>query len=123
MRILIAAIAAVFFATAAQAEEVTASGSFEGASGHVTTGSVQIVHTDSGYRAILSADFSLDGAPDPKVAFGKDGSVEGAIFAKLESLTGQQIYAVPAELNPADYNEFYIWCERFAVPLGVASLN
>ena len=123
MRMLIAASVAVFFAGAAQADEVTATGSFEGASDHVTTGSVQIVRTDSGYRAILSADFSLDGAPDPKVAFGKDGSVEGAIFAKLESLTGEQVYTVPAALDPADYNEFYIWCERFAVPLGVAALN
>lgn len=123
MRMLIAAIMAVFFATTAQAEDVTATGSFEGASNHVTTGSVQIVHTEGGYQAILSADFSLDGAPDPKVAFGKDGAVDGAIFAKLKSLTGQQVYAIPAELDPADFNEFYIWCERFAVPLGVASLQ
>ena len=123
MRMLIAAILAVFFATAAQADDVTAAGDFAGASGHVTTGSVQIVRTDSGYRAILSADFSLDGAPDPKVAFGKDGAVDGAIFAKLESLAGRQVYAVPAALDPADFNEFYIWCERFSVPLGVASLE
>ena len=28
-----------------------------------------------------------------------------------------------AGINPDDYNEVWIWCERFNVPLGVAKLG
>lgn len=108
----------------AQAADVAASGTFTGASNHITTGLVEIVKSGDGYKVILGEDFSLDGAPDPKLGFGTDGDYDDSTtFAILENLTGKQTYDLPSSIDPSAHNEFYIWCERFSVPLGVASLS
>jgi len=62
-----------------------------------------LVKTGSGYALNFAADFSLDGAPDPIVAVGS--------------------YALPASFSPANFSEVYVWCEKFNVPLGVATLS
>lgn len=111
--------------SAASAETTTVSkGTFTGASDHITTGIVEVVkNADGSHTVILADNFSLDGAPDPRVGFGKDGKYDKATDAgKLGSLNGYQTFTVPAGVNPADYNEVYIWCLKFNVPLGVAAL-
>lgn len=115
---------ALTFSIQASADEVVASGVFAGASNHVTTGSVSVVKTESGLRVVLGADFSFDGAPDPKVGFGKNGSYDkSSQLAHLQADAGEQSYAIPTSVNVSDYNEIYIWCEKFSVPLGVAALK
>ena len=118
-------IAAAFIMTSFSALAGTeAQGTFKGASGHVTSGGVEIVQDGDGYVVKLAPNFSLDNAPDPKVGFGKDGKyVEGTLIGKLDSLTGEQTYRVPAALNAADFTEVFIWCEKFSVPLGVATVK
>lgn len=109
---------------ASAAEEVVASGTFKNASNHVTTGGVKVVKHYDKYMVILEDDFSLDGAPDPKVGFGKNGEYDGASkVAHLKNLNGRQVYAIPAGVDVSKYNEVYIWCEKFSVPLGVASIK
>jgi len=110
--------------TATDAGQI-ATGTFVGASDHITTGSVQIVKNDDGsHTVILGEDFSLDGAPDPRVGFGYDGEFDVATNSGLlASLDGKQSFTVPAGVDPAAYNEVYIWCLKFNVPLGVATLN
>ncbi|AXI48428.1 twin-arginine translocation pathway signal protein [Sulfitobacter sp. SK012] len=100
-------------------------GTFTGASDHVTTGGVTVVKNADGTATVtLGADFFLDGAPDPRIGFGANGSfVEGTDVGLLESNTGSQTFTVPASINVDDFNEVYIWCLKFAVPLGVASLS
>lgn len=112
------------FAAQAEAHPETRAGTFTGASDHITTGGVQIIKTaDGGAVVILDSDFSLDGAPDPRVGFGKDGTFSDASdLGVLRSTTGVQVYIVPATVNVDDFNEVYIWCKKFAVPLGVAAL-
>lgn len=107
------------------ADETNAVGSFVGASDHITTGGVEIVKTaDGGAVVILDSDFSLDGAPDPRVGFGSDGTyVEASDLGELQNISGLQVYVVPPTINVDDFNEIYIWCEQFSVPLGVASLG
>ena len=109
----------------ATAGEINAKGIFTGASDHITTGGIQIVRTaDGGAVVILDSDFSLDGAPDPRVGFGKDGKyADASDLGELQNLNGLQIYIVPASVNVDDFNEVYIWCRKFGVPLGVASLS
>jgi hypothetical protein len=98
-------------------------GSFSGASSHQTSGTVEVVQTDSGWEVHLKGDFSHDGAPDPWVGFGKSGSFAAATdFHRLRSNSGAQVYKVPADIDPAAYDEVYIWCRRYSVPLGVAKL-
>lgn len=111
--------------TTAIADDVSATGTFTGASDHITTGGVSIVKTaNGGAVVILDSDFSLDGAPDPRVGFGSDGTfVDASDLGALTNKEGLQVYIVPPSVNVDDFNEVYIWCKKFAVPLGVASLN
>ncbi|MEP1354458.1 MAG: DM13 domain-containing protein [Tateyamaria sp.] len=114
----------IAFSNAAVAGAV-ASGTFTGASDHITTGGVEVIKNDDGsHTVVLGADFSLDGAPDPRVGFGKDGNYDKATgMGLLKSLNGKQSFTVPAGVDPADYNQVYIWCLKFNVPLGVAAIN
>lgn len=106
------------------AGEVVTSGTFIGQSDHETAGLATIERDEAGnYFVVLGDDFKLDGAPDPKVGLGKDGYDEGAKLGHLQKKKGTQKYAIPANLNPEDFNEIWIWCERFSVPLGVAKLS
>lgn len=115
----------VGFASTASAGETFATGTFTGANDHITTGGVTIVKTaNGGAVVILDTDFSLDGAPDPKVGFGKDGTYAAASdLGELTSKDGLQVYVVPASVNVDDFNEIYIWCEQFNVSLGKADLT
>ena len=120
---LLAGLTALAQADSHQSSEVLNSGTFEGRSNHVTTGGVSIIKTASGFVAVLEQDFSLDGAPAPTLGFGKNGKFDKATeFSELKSNTGLQAYALPANIDPSQYNEFYVWCTDFSVPLGVAKL-
>jgi hypothetical protein len=108
--------------TAGASSEVILSGKFEGRSGHAVSGGVSVMKTDSGFLVVLEKDFSLDDAPDPKLGFGKNGYDASSLFSVLMAKNGAQIYALPANIEPASYNEFWVWCEKHNVPLGVAKL-
>lgn len=100
---------------------VVGSGSFTGKSGHDTSGGVDVVKSGDGYAVVLKENFSLDRAPDPKVGFGMDGKYDPASkLGHLRSNDDRQNYSVPSVVDLNKYNEVYIWCERFNVPLGVA---
>ena len=45
------------------------------------------------------------------------------LMGPLTSNTGASTYEVPAGINVDDYNEVWIWCDKFSVPLGVAKLS
>ena len=116
---------ATLTATGAMPVAADTTGTFVGASDHITTGGVTITkHADGSATVTLADDFSLDGAPDPRVGFGKDGTyVEGTDIGLLKALKGGQSFTVPASVNVDDFNEVYIWCLKFAVPLGIAKLS
>lgn len=116
--VLVAALAA----SPAFAGEGT--GSFTGASNHETSGTVQVVQTDGGWEVRLGEDFTFDGAPDPYVGFGASGAFAADTdFEILRANSGAQVYMVPAGIDPAAYDEVYIWCRKFSVPLGVAQIT
>lgn len=105
------------------AGEVVATGVFEGASDHVTTGGVTVRKAADGYYVTLEEDFSLDGAPDPKLGFGNPDYAAETQFSELKSKMGYQSYKLPEGFDPTDYQTIYVWCEQFSVPLGVATLG
>jgi hypothetical protein len=124
----LAAAFALFVASAppaaADGDPAIATGEFRGASGHVTTGGVEIRREDGAWWIVLTESFDFDGAPDPRVGFGKGGTfAEGTDFAPLKANSGEQRYRVPDGLDPADYTEVFIWCRQFSVPLGYATLG
>ncbi|MBM7067236.1 DM13 domain-containing protein [Actibacterium sp. 188UL27-1] len=98
-------------------------GTFRGASNHVTRGSVAIVSRDGRNYVQLGNDFFFDGAPDPWVALGRNGYARETRMSKLAKTSGAQLYRIPANLDLSKYNQVYLWCERFSVPLGVANLR
>ena len=104
-------------------DEVLGRGTFTGKSGHVTSGGVSVVKTDKGTVVVLEPDFEFDGAPDPKLGFGKNGYDKSSQFSPLRSNSGEQSYDVPATVDPGQYNEVWVWCEKFSVPLGVAKIK
>lgn len=126
---LVAGVIAAIIPAQAQADAgatpatVAYTGTFTGKSDHVTTGGVRIETVDGQQVLVLAKDFSLDGAPDPKIGFGKDGYVKGTLFTKLDKLNGEQTYKIPENVNLADFNEVWVWCAKFDVPLGVAKLE
>jgi len=108
-------------ASYSQIQPIIVSGTFEGRSKHETRGQATIVQTDAGYELRFAKDFYLDNAPTPSVGFGNDGEFELRI-ADLERKRGAQTYSLPASFTPANYSQVYVWCDDFAVPLGVATL-
>ncbi|MEM7023220.1 MAG: DM13 domain-containing protein [Pseudomonadota bacterium] len=117
-------IGLVIVAGSATADEVISEGTFVGASNHVTVGGVTVKKGTGGSQVELHDDFSLDGAPDPKLGFGNDGQYDTASrFSVLNDNTGAQTYDLPDGIDPSAYNEIYVWCEKFSVPLGVAKLQ
>jgi hypothetical protein len=92
-------------------------GSFVGLNGHRAT-------TADGWEVHLNDNFTFDGAPDPWVGFGTSGNFARATdFYRLRSNSGGQVYKVPVDIDPAAYDEVYIWCRRYSVPLGVAKIT
>lgn len=123
LKLMLAATTVAFMTTGAFAGG-DRSGSFNGASGHITTGDVTVVKTDGGYEIRLAGNFNFDGAPDPRIGFGKGGKfAKGTDFEPLQNDVGAQVYKVPADLNPAEFESIYVWCRQYSVPLGKAILS
>lgn len=132
MKPFLSALAVVFSLAAllisdvpAYAGDVVATSTFEGRNKHVVTGTITITkNADGTHTVALGDDFSLDGAPDPKVAFGDNDKADPATFQELlKSKTGAQTYVIPASIDPTKYSEAFIWCEKFSVSLGAAKLK
>lgn len=106
----------------AQETNILKQGRFRGESNHSSSGTVAIVERNGRYHVAIGGDFTFDGAPDPKIALGADGYDATTILGALESNMGAQSYAIPASLDHTAYNEVWIWCEQYNVPLGRADL-
>jgi hypothetical protein len=120
---IVIALGALFFAQPGAAAPL-GTGMFTGASSHETSGSVTVTEQGGQYVIELGDDFSLDGAPDPYVALGSQTKpIEGGLIAVLRSNTGAQRYAVDASPALDGATQVIIWCERYSVPLGVATIE
>ena len=126
-RLPIIAFAAVLLALSPAAMaadgEAVATGTFTGQSGHKTSGSVAVHKTANGYTVELGPDFKFDGAPDPKLGFGRDGYDSASKFSPLRADSGAQSYDIPGDVDAESYTEVWVWCEKYSVPLGVAKLK
>jgi hypothetical protein len=109
--------------TAKAGEDEPRSGSFTGKSSHEASGSVRVSRAGGKILVELQDDFRFDGAPDPKLAFGKDGYVKDWQFSHLSKNSGAQRYELADDIDLSQVKEVWIWCEKYSVPLGVAELE
>ncbi len=103
--------------------EVVMRGAFKGRDGHRVSGRVMIVRDGALAKVVFAKDFRLDGAPDPRVAFGKGGYVRGTIIAKLRKNRGGQEYIVPERIDLDKYDQVWLWCKKFDSPIAFANLK
>ncbi|WP_072622276.1 DM13 domain-containing protein [Spirulina major] len=103
---------------------------------HPTSGTVTIEETDGDRVLILSEDFKTDPGPDLTVVLHKAPNIlevtdppaygiqEGdyILLDLLASPTGEQTYAIPADVDLETYQSAAIWCREFNATFGVASL-
>ena len=110
--------------TTAAAEPAPAVGTFTGKA-HPTSGTVQVLTRDDGVRVLRIEDLDTSNGPDVKVVLSPDpdGYADGAVsLGTLKGNKGSQNYAVPAGTDLSVFTSVSIWCARFRVSFGAATL-
>ena len=99
---------------------------------HPTEGTATIYQMGDGSRVLRLASFSTSNGPDVHVYMvaannAKDAAtVEKAGFVDLGVIkgnVGDQNYALGSDLDLAKYRAVSIWCKRFSVNFGAATLT
>ncbi|HYN94123.1 MAG TPA: DM13 domain-containing protein, partial [Pilimelia sp.] len=96
---------------------------------HRTTGTAQLIQRPDGRRQLVLRDLDTSDGPDLRVWL-SDRPVDSRAFgggryvdvARLRGNRGDQVYDLPADVDPAAYRSVSIWCKRFAVSFGAAEL-
>lgn len=105
---------------------------------HATRGGAKIV-TKNG-RSFLQLDSGFKTSsqgPDLVVVLHRSGNVIGTtqapnyaiksgdyvVLSRLKKFSGAQTYAIPANINLANYRSAAIWCRKFNATFGAASLG
>ncbi|MFF4233674.1 DM13 domain-containing protein [Streptomyces sp. NPDC001820] len=101
---------------------------------HRTSGSVKVLELADGTRTLRLENLDTSNGPDLRVwitdAPVKEGTAGWRVFddgkfvslGKLKGNKGDQNYALPADLDLKRYTSVSIWCDRFDVSFGAASL-
>ena len=102
---------------------------------HATTGTVVVLALPDGRRVLRLQDLRTSNGPDVKVWLsdapvlrGSDGwrVFDDGAYADLGSLkgnVGNQNYAIPASVDLAALPSLSLWCDRFDVSFGAATLR
>jgi len=104
-------------------------GSLTGRKGYTASGTVKVKKEGGKTKVILKDNYVFDpenkNPPDIKIGFGNgEQYAKGSkIHNKLTVKKGAATFEVPAGIDTDKYSELYIYCEKFSVILGVASLK
>ena len=106
---------------------LVASGEWQGADDfHFARGWAYIVETEPGVHILRVEEFSVRNGPDLFVYLSRnpDGWEEDAVnLGDLKATDGAFNYAIPAELDLDEFRSAVVWCRRFAVLFGHATLT
>lgn len=103
-------------------------GSFEGRTGYIASGTVELVQNGRGLELVFGDDFDSQGVPAPVVilstreALGTtvDAALGDLELGALQATTGAQRYPVPAGGEAARYA--WVYCRPFQVEVARAPL-
>lgn len=99
-------------------------GKFAGVSGHSASGTAKLLALGDNRYVRFEDDFKVTNGPDLFVYLGKNGQYDSnANLGSLKGNIGAQNYAIPKEINLADYDSVWVWCRTFYVGFGVASFK
>jgi hypothetical protein len=99
---------------------------------HETKGTAAVYELADGSRVLRLTEFVTSNGPDVRVYLvaaadaPDDETVKKAGFVelgKLKGTDGDQNYEVPGDLDLSKYRAVTIWCRRFSVNFGSASLT
>ncbi|MCP3758317.1 DM13 domain-containing protein [Streptomyces sp. TBY4] len=102
---------------------------------HTTTGTAKLIRLPDGSHTLRLENLDTSNGPDLRVwltdAPVKEGTAGWRVFddgkyvslGKLKGNKGDQNYEVPAGVNLSDYGSVTIWCDRFDVSFGAATLT
>ncbi|MDJ0612428.1 MAG: DM13 domain-containing protein [Rhizobiaceae bacterium] len=116
-------------AAPAIAGEKARKGTLSGRKGYEAGGTIKVKKEAGKTTVVLAEDYFFDptnkNPPDIKIGFG-NGEVyaKGSkIHDKLTVKKGAASFEVPANIDTDQYNELYVYCEKFSVILAVAPLK
>jgi electron transfer DM13 len=97
---------------------------------HATSGRARVLAYADGRRYVRFEDFRTSNGPALKVylsaapASGPGGAFDDRYvdLGDLKGNIGPQNYAVPRDVRLDRYRSVVVWCKRFSVPFGAASL-
>ncbi|RZT79348.1 electron transfer DM13 [Micromonospora violae] len=102
---------------------------------HRTTGSAEIHRLADGRHQLVIRDLNTSNGPDLRVWLTDQPVTRGVAgwrvfddgewveLARLKGNKGNQVYDLPASVDPRDFRSVSIWCKRFAVSFGAADLK
>ncbi|MGI8427278.1 MAG: DM13 domain-containing protein [Actinomycetota bacterium] len=99
---------------------------------HETTGRASITKLADGSRVLRFDNFATSNGPDLRVylsagssdaSFGKEYGIDFVELGKLKGNLGNQNYMVPSTVDLSKYSNAVVWCKRFTVGFGVATLS
>lgn len=117
--------------TPAPSAEVLATGVFVDKGGQHTAGSYRIERLGDDFRLVLDSDFQTDEGPDLHVllspvevdsADNDNVAATALVIAPLQEQSGEQVYAVPGEIDLRAYRSVLIHCIEFSHLYGAAPL-
>lgn len=112
-------------------QTLRASGQFESGA-HQTTGLAMIHELPDGKRILRLSEFETSNGPDVQVYLVKansskpEAAVKKGDFVNVGALKGNigdQNYDIGSSVNLANYDSVTIWCRRFGVNFGTATLK
>ncbi len=98
---------------------------------HPTTGNVRVLN-ENGKRYIeFDRSFKTDSGPDLFVILYRNSTVpvygvkeqDYAQVARLQKINGTQRYAIPENVQLADFKSVAVWCKQFNATFGFAPLS
>ncbi|EDX87371.1 hypothetical protein S7335_5080 [Synechococcus sp. PCC 7335] len=110
-----------------QPTESVDSAPFVGA-GHPTSGAAQVVAIDGQSYLEFDSAFSSDNGPDLFVLLHAEAVPESysadkyVNLGRLQSVAGEQRYAIPEGVDVSAFKSAVIWCRQFNVTFGYATL-